>query len=183
MNLERCIVKIAPLMSQQPFTPPPLPPELDYISLLPALTQAHEAVARYDEAVSRLLNPLIVRHAFETQEAVRSSSIEGTQATLTDVLELDAGRTHEELSREGKDYQEIANYRRAISCGQELLASRPLAEVVIKELHRTVLDSARGMLTSHPCHPEHGWRASISLLTSCFDDANRITTLPRRRSR
>ena len=132
-------------MSQQPFTPPPLPPELDYISLLPALTQAHEAVARYDEAVSRLLNPLIVRHAFETQEAVRSSSIEGIQATLTDVLELDAGRAHEELSREGKDYQEIANYRRAISRGQELLASRPLAEVVIKELHRTVLDSARGM--------------------------------------
>jgi len=53
-------------MSQQPFTPPPLPPEVDYTSLLPVLTQAHEAVARYDEAVSRLLNPLIVRHAFET---------------------------------------------------------------------------------------------------------------------
>mgnify|MGYP001665295057 FL=1 len=77
-------------MSNRPFTPLPLPPTLDLAPLLPILVQAHEAIARYDEAVIHLPNPRLVRRSFETQEAVRSSSIEGTQATLTDVLELDA---------------------------------------------------------------------------------------------
>lgn len=132
-------------MSNRPFTPLPLPPTLDLAPLLPILVQAHEAIARYDEAVIHLPNPRLVRRSFETQEAVRSSSIEGTQATLTDVLELDAADVRGDTTRLHGDYREIANYRRAIAHGQELLEKRPLAEVVIKELHRILLNSSRGM--------------------------------------
>jgi Fic family protein len=101
-------------------------------------------LARYDEAVKRLPNPEIIRRAFETKEAVLSSKIEGTQATLEEVLELDAEDTREESSEKQRDYREIANYRRAINYGKRLLEDRPLSENVIKDLHRMLLDSVRG---------------------------------------
>ena len=131
-------------MTKQPFTPPPLPPDVDLTSFIKLITDARESLARYDEAVKRLPNPMIVRRAFETKEAVLSSKIEGTQATLEEVLELDAEDVQEENSEKQRDYREIANYRRAITYGRKLLEDRPLSENVIKDLHRMLLNSVRG---------------------------------------
>lgn len=131
-------------MPKQPFTPPLLPPEIDLTPLIRLISDARDALARYDEAVKRLPNPEIIRRAFETKEAVLSSKIEGTQATLEEVLELDAEDTREESSEKQRDYREIANYRRAINYGKRLLEDRPLSENVIKDLHRMLLDSVRG---------------------------------------
>jgi len=131
-------------MVKQPFTPPFLPPELDYNPIVKLIAEAREALARYDEAVMRLPNPTIIRRAFETKEAVLSSKIEGTQATLEEVLELDAEDNQEETSEKQQDYREIANYRRAINFGRQLLEERPLTENVIKDLHRLLLNSVRG---------------------------------------
>jgi len=101
-------------------------------------------VARYDEAVKRLPNPEIIQRSFETKEAVLSSKIEGTQATLEEVLILDAQNIKSEKNEKEKDYQEIVNYRSAIKYGKELLEKRPLAENVIKDLHSLLLNSVRG---------------------------------------
>lgn len=131
-------------MPNQPFLPPLLPPEINYVDLIKLITEAHEALARYDEAVMRLPNPAILRRAFETKEAVSSSKIEGTQATVGDVLEQDAEEVTEETDEKKRDYREIANYRKAIFQGKKLLKDRPLSENVVKDLHRLLLDSVRG---------------------------------------
>ena len=131
-------------MTIQPFTPPLLPPDINLSPLIRLISDAREALARYDEAVKRLPNPNIIRRTFETKEAVSSSKIEGTQATLGDVLEQDAEEVVEETDEKKRDYRDVANYRRAIYMSKKLLEERPLSENVIKDLHKLLLDSDRG---------------------------------------
>lgn len=129
---------------REPFNLPPLPPRLDIEPYFKLIIEARDAVSRYDEAVKRLPNPMIIRHAFETKEAVSSSAIEGTQTTFEDVLALDATDHQAEKTERDQDYREVINYRKAINVGQEILSSRPLGENEIKSLHRILLDSSRG---------------------------------------
>lgn len=131
-------------MTNLPFTPPFLPPELDLTKIIKLIADARESVARYDEAVKQLPNPMLIRRTFETQEAVLSSKIEGTQATLEEVLELDAEGANSEDSEKLRDYREITNYRQAILHGKVLLKGKPLSENVIKALHKLLLNSVRG---------------------------------------
>lgn len=131
-------------MAKEPFMPPLLPPNIDLSSVISLLTDARDAVARYDEAVKRLPNPALIQRAFETKEAVLSSKIEGTQATLEEVLEFDAEEVATEDNEKTKDYREIGNYRRAIDLGRGMLSARPMSENVIKDLHKILLNSVRG---------------------------------------
>lgn len=131
-------------MTREPFFPPLLPPQIDYASLFPKIIKARDIVARYDEAVKRLPNPMLIQRSFETKEAVLSSRIEGTQATLNEVFLLDAQEVETEENEQEKDYREIFNYRLAIEKGRDLLKQKPLGENVIKDLHRLLLNSVRG---------------------------------------
>jgi len=131
-------------MIKKAFIPPLLPPELDYPSIFSSIIRARDIVARYDEAVKRLPNPEIIQRSFETKEAVLSSRIEGTQATLDEVLMFDAQDIKSEKNEKEKDYREIANYRFAIERGKDFLKKRPLAENIIKDLHKILLNSVRG---------------------------------------
>lgn len=131
-------------MTKKPYIPPYLPPKLEYTSVFSYIIRARDIIARYDEAVKRLLNPEIIQRSFETKEAVLSSKIEGTQATLDDVMMFDAQDIKSEENEREKDYREIFNYRLAIKHGKDLLEKRPLAENVIKDLHRILLNSVRG---------------------------------------
>lgn len=131
-------------MIKKPFVPPLLPPKLDYALIFPYIIKARDIVARYDEAVKRLPNPEIIQRTFETKEAVLSSKIEGTQVTMDEVLMFDAQDTKTEETSKEKDYREVFNYRAAIKYGKNRLEKRPLTENVIKELHKILLNSARG---------------------------------------
>lgn len=131
-------------MPKQPFTPPPLPPNIDLGQIIKLIADTREAVARYDEAVKQLPDPMLIRKAFETKEAVLSSKIEGTVATLEEVLELDAEEIKTEESEKNRDYREISNYREAIVHGKKILKTKPLSENVIKDMHRMLLNSVRG---------------------------------------
>ncbi|MFA6458756.1 MAG: Fic/DOC family N-terminal domain-containing protein [Patescibacteria group bacterium] len=131
-------------MIKKSFVPPFLPPKLDYSLVFQNIIKARDIVARYDEAVKRLPNPEIIQRSFETKEAVLSSKIEGTQATLDEVFMFDAQDTKSELNEKEKDYREISNYRLAIEYGKNLLREKPLAENVIKSLHSLLLNSVRG---------------------------------------
>ncbi len=126
------------------FIPPFLPPKLNYSLFFTHIIKARDIVARYDEAIKRLPNPEIIKRSFETKEAVLSSKIEGAQATMEDVLMFDAQDEKSEKSEREKDYKEITNYRLAIEYGKKLLKEKPLAENVIKNLHKLLLDSVRG---------------------------------------
>ncbi len=77
-----------------------------------------------------------------TKEAVLSSRIEGTNATVDEVLEQDAG-----LVKEGKkfeDIQEISNYRSALYQATKHLETYPIRLGFIREIHKILMSSARG---------------------------------------
>lgn len=127
----------------KPFLPPPLPlAKLDAGRLLRRVGQASAALARYDGTLRAIINPAILLAPLTTQEAVLSSRIEGTVATLSEVLEL--GGMIEERTELQKDIREILNYRRAMGVAIDSLRDRPLSLHLIRELHAILLDSVRG---------------------------------------
>ena len=127
----------------QPYTPNELPLDnLDYRQLLPLVGQANAALARYDGLLQGIPNPAVMLSPLTTQEAVLSSKIEGTQATVDEVLEQEAG-----LLKEGekyKDIQEISNYRLALYRARDYLETYPIRLGFVRELHRTLMNSVRG---------------------------------------
>ena len=88
-------------------------------------------------------NPGVLLTPLTTQEAVLSSRIEGTQATMEEVLEFEAGRTPASPERRD-DIHEVLNYRAAMRQAEEMLDELPLAQRVIREAHRTLLRGVRG---------------------------------------
>lgn len=126
-----------------PYQPAPLPlKDLDYRRLLALVGQANAALARYDGLLQGIPNPAVMLSPLTTQEAVLSSKIEGTQATIDEVLEQEAG-----LLKEGEKYQdilEISNYRRALFSAREYLKDYPIRLSFVRELHRILMDSVRG---------------------------------------
>ena len=127
----------------KPYQPDTLPLEnLDYHSLFAMSGKANAELARYDGLLQGIPNPEVMLSPLTTQEAVLSSKIEGTQATVDEVLEQEAG-----LIKEGekfKDIQEILNYRIALHKASEHLKDYPVRLGFICELHKILLDSVRG---------------------------------------
>lgn len=127
----------------QPYEPDRLPlTGLDYRRLFSLVGEANAELARYDGLLQGIVNPAVMLSPLTVEEATLSSRIEGTQATVDEVLEQDAGllKTGEKY----KDIQEILNYRKALRSAQEYLAERPISLAFIRELHRMLLDSVRG---------------------------------------
>lgn len=68
--------------------------------------------------MSAVPNAAVLLSPLTTREAVLSSRIEGTQATIGDVLEFEAGKDQEKLSPDKRDdIHEVLNYRRAMRHG------------------------------------------------------------------
>ena len=129
----------------KPYEPEILPLEnIDWTSFIPLLGTAHASLARYDGMLQSMVNPQILLSPLTTQEAVLSSRIEGTQATMEEVLEFEAD-PNEPIEPEKKaDIQEIINYRHAIRHAVEGLKKLPLCLNLLKELHVILLNSVRG---------------------------------------
>lgn len=127
----------------EPFVPHPLPPEnLDYGRLVGLVGRANAELARYDGLLQGVVNPAVLLSPLTTQEAVLSSKIEGTQATLDEVLEHEAGQAFS--PEKAQDIQEIVNYRTALLTATDELDHRQLSLSLIKEMHRMLMDSVRG---------------------------------------
>lgn len=127
----------------EPCVPDQLPLEdLEWRTILPLVGQANACLARYDGMLQTLPNPSILLSPITVNEAVLSSKIEGTQATLDEVLEADAGLITSE-SRRG-DIEEITNYRHAVRIAELALAERPLSQSLIKAIHQQLLQGVRG---------------------------------------
>src|SRR5207237_10116776 len=76
------------------FIPVPLPPEPPLRlegELMRTLSSADLALGRLEGAAAILPNPDLFVSMYVRQEAVLSSQIEGTQASLTDLLHFEAG--------------------------------------------------------------------------------------------
>jgi len=125
------------------FIPAALPydPPLRYSpELLALLSEADQELARLDAATEFLPNPDLFVRMYVRKEAVLSSQIEGTQASLVDVLEHEA-----RAARAGaKPVTEVVNYVRAMNLGLERLGTLPLSLRLLREIHAELLRSARG---------------------------------------
>ena len=102
------------------------PPEnLDWLALVPAIGPAMEAVGRYDGMLAAVPNPDVLLAPLATREALLSSRIEGTQATMEDVFKFEAARDTAAPERRD-EIQEALNYRDAMRRAEEILRELPL---------------------------------------------------------
>jgi Fic family protein len=121
------------------------PADLDWPRLLPLIGPAQAAIARYEGVLHGIPNPNVLLSPLTAQEAVLSSRIEGTQATLGEVLEFEAGGGENDESTPKKaDIQEVANYRMALNEATRLLAELPLSQRLIKRTHEVLMQGVRG---------------------------------------
>lgn len=126
-----------------PYFPMALPlTGLNHERLIRKVGPANRALARYDGLLQSVINPVVMLSPLTNREAVLSSKIEGTQATVDEVLEFEAGINFE--GEKTKDIQEIVNYRKVLALASESLADRPLSLALVREMHSILMDSVRG---------------------------------------
>lgn len=131
-------------LPMKPFVPQVLPiTEVEWESLIPLIGRANRALAQYNGVLYGVPNPEVLLSPLTTQEAVLSSRIEGTQATLGEVLRFEAGDEPEQESRR-LDIQEIINYRVALSHAEGAVKERPFSLNLLLRLHEILLNSVRG---------------------------------------
>jgi Fic family protein len=124
------------------FVPDPLPPEIDWRpSLVRALSDADRLVGKLAGEGGRLPNPHLLMRPFIRREAVLSSRIEGTQATLGELLAVEAGAV---VERSPDDLREVGNYVVALEHGRKLLGRLPLSLRMVREIHAKLLRGVRG---------------------------------------
>lgn len=128
----------------KPCVPDKLPLKgIQWEPLIPLIGRANRALAYYDGILYGVANPAVLLSPLTTQEAVLSSKIEGTQATLGEVFRFDAGEAPQQPSRR-LDIEEIVNYRRAMWLAETELQKRPFSLNLLKELHAVLLTAVRG---------------------------------------
>lgn len=128
-----------------PCIPEALPiKSLDYAGLVKLVAEANRELGRFDGLLYGIPNPEVLLSPITTQEAVLSSRIEGTVASLSDVLQFESGELFPLGEDRKNDAVEIRNYRRALRFAQDALRSSPFNLNLMLELHRMLLDSVRG---------------------------------------
>ena len=133
-------------MRPVPYVPEPLPPAgIDRESHIPQIASANRALARYDGILQAVPNPGILLSPLLTQEAVLSSRIEGTRASLEDVLRFEANPREPVSDAALADIQEIINYREALRAAADALSARRLDAALICDLHRVLDADGRGV--------------------------------------
>lgn len=124
------------------FRPSPLPPEITWTPrVVRALSHADRLLGRLAGEGRRLPNPHLLIRPFVQREAVYSSRIEGTQATLGELLAAEAGVSPE---RSPEDLREVGNYVTALEHGLKRLESLSLSLRLVRELHEKLMTGVRG---------------------------------------
>jgi len=109
--------------------------------LVRAMSEADRLVGQLAGEGRSLPNPHLLMRPFVAQEAVLSSRIEGTQATLGELLAVDAGAA---VERSPDDLREVGNYVAALQHGMARLDTLPLSLRLIRELHEKLMRGVRG---------------------------------------
>lgn len=123
------------------FTPSPLPPnpviELDS-EMIDLLVNANKQIALLEGLATRIPNVNLFVSMYVRKEALMSSQIEGTQATLEDVLDpmLDENAN--------RDVSDVVNYIKATDFAIDRLKELPLCNRLIKETHAVLMQGVRG---------------------------------------
>lgn len=123
------------------FVPSPLPPEINITwELVNAVTAAERALGHLRGIGTTLPNANLLIQPFVRREAVLSSRIEGTQASVGDVVVFEASAAPSDDS----DVREVANYIAALRYGFNRLGELPLSLRFIREVHEQLMRGVRG---------------------------------------
>lgn len=124
------------------FVPYSLPPKLKWDNaVVNSLSRADFLLGKLAREGSKLPNPHLLMRPFITREAVLSSKIEGTQATIGEILAANAGA---HIKQNHDDLQEVQNYIKALEYGLGRLTELPLSLRLIKEIHEHLMQGVRG---------------------------------------
>lgn len=130
------------------FIPHPLPPAQPKLMLddgaLALVSRAEQALARLELAGEMIPSQDLFIYVFVRKEAVTSSQIEGTQATLMDLLNFEAEGYSD---RNDDDLEEICNYLDALKYVQKELKKEtglPLSMRLLNEAHKRLMKGVRG---------------------------------------
>lgn len=120
---------------------PPSPPIAIDAEMQNLLSLADRKLGRLDGITQILPNPELFVAMYVKKEAVLSAQIEGTQASLVDVLNTPSGDNKDHAYNE---VVEIVNYVNAINWGLQNLSALPLSLRLIRDIHKVLLDGVRG---------------------------------------
>ncbi len=127
----------------KPCIPKKMPIEgIDFNQLANKLEDASSNIYRYDGMLNNILNPDILLAPLMRKEAELSSRIEGTQSTMSEVLEFEAGKKFEKNKE--KEIIDLRNYRYALRLGEQYINDgRKISLSLLKELHQSLMKDAR----------------------------------------
>ena len=121
------------------FRPAPLPPVIDMDNeIVSLLTSATKALATLDTLSSYIPNMNLFVSMYVRKEALLSSQIEGTQATLEDVLDPLIEKNA------NQNVADVVNYIKATEFALERMNALPLCNRLIKETHEVLMSGVRG---------------------------------------
>jgi Fic family protein len=123
------------------FKPEPIPRDLELsLETVDALSEADAALGQLQGLGLLIRDPELLLGPYLTREAVASSRIEGTETSLSDVLQAEAAGT----PSTDEDVAEVERYIQATRRGLELIKTLPLSRRLVCEVHAVLLDSVRG---------------------------------------
>lgn len=153
------------------FIPNPLPPKIEYSAALARLlSDAERALGELAGAGRLLPNPHLLIEPCIRREAVLSSRIEGTQASLDDLFLIEAVPSRE---RPESDVRELQNYVRALEYGLERVETLPISSRLVREIHQRLVEEVRGR------HPTPGeFRTTQNWIGPSDCTLNQATFIP-----
>ena len=128
--------------------PPAGPPIVIDAALAERLRAAEQALVRLELAGEMVPSLDWFIYAFVRKEAVLSSQIEGTQATLVDLLTFEAQGGAEHSAAPNADVEEVCNYLDALAHARTQLADPnglPLSMRLLSETHSRLMRGVRGV--------------------------------------
>ena len=141
--------------------PATLPPVITWsLPLVSALADAERDLSKLTTMAGSFPFPRLLIQPFVRREAVLSSRIEGTRATLTDLYAYESAQLS--FLEPGNDVREVYNYVRALEYGVERVKTLPVSLRLIREIHAKLMDGVRGgNLTPGEFRRSQNWIGSI----------------------
>lgn len=132
---------VSTIENQRAFVPAPLPRHIPpSMLLMKSLEEALGAVANLAGVGETIQNPHLLIRPFVRREAVLSSRIEGTQASISDLFRFEVSRGR----RLNADVEEVHNYVQALEDGLALLEALPISLRLINQVHSVLMTGVRG---------------------------------------
>jgi Fic family protein len=125
------------------FIPAPLPPEIEWTTpLILALSDADRELSKLTTLAGNFPFPRLLTQPFMRREAVLSSRIEGTRASLMDLYNYESAQLS--FLEPTDDVREVHNYVLALDYGLERLETLPVSLRLIREIHARLMEGVRG---------------------------------------